>query len=128
MAASVSALTPTHTPTTTRVKRGVTESTKKIVASRQKWTCAHCHTLLDFTFEVDHVLALYRGGSNDLDNLEALCPNCHRRKTTFEAREESESKRAEKQVSGLGGLQPGAPGPRTPGGCGGFPPSITPRY
>ena len=64
-----------------KVKRSVSESKKKYVASNQKWRCAHCNNLLDNTYEVDHIIALYRGGDNDLTNLEALCRNCHGVKT-----------------------------------------------
>ena len=64
-----------------KVKRSVSESKKKYIASNQKWRCAHCQNLLDNTYEVDHIIALYRGGTNDLTNLEALCRNCHGIKT-----------------------------------------------
>ena len=64
-----------------KVKRSVSESKKKYIASNQKWQCAHCHNLLDNTYEVDHIIALYRGGTNELNNLEALCRNCHGKKT-----------------------------------------------
>jgi hypothetical protein len=67
-----------------RLKRNVGDSLKKIVAAEQKWTCAHCQQLLPSTFEVDHIKALYLGGTNDRENLQALCPNCHRRKTVEE--------------------------------------------
>ena len=62
-------------------KRNVSESKKKFIASNQKWRCAHCSSLLDNTYEVDHIIALYRGGTNELNNLEALCRNCHGKKT-----------------------------------------------
>ena len=65
-------------------KRNVSESKKKFIASNQKWKCAHCQNLLDNTYEVDHVVALYKGGSNELNNLEALCRNCHGKKTFME--------------------------------------------
>ena len=64
-----------------RHKRNVSESKKKYIASQQKWHCAHCSQMLDNTFEVDHVIPLYKGGSNELNNLEALCRNCHGKKT-----------------------------------------------
>ena len=64
-----------------KVKRNVSESKKKFIASNQKWRCSHCQNLLDNTYEVDHIVALYRGGTNDLNNLEALCRNCHGKKT-----------------------------------------------
>tara|TARA_B100001094_G_scaffold327742_1_gene386621 strand:- start:938 stop:1300 length:363 start_codon:yes stop_codon:yes gene_type:complete len=62
-------------------KRNVSQKTKKIIASNQQWKCNICKKLLDFTFEVDHVNELRYGGNNDINNLQALCPNCHRRKT-----------------------------------------------
>lgn len=40
--------------------------------------------LLPETWELDHVVPLFAGGSNDLGNLEVLCPNCHRLKTQEE--------------------------------------------
>jgi len=62
-------------------KRHVSESTKKLVASNQKWQCGLCHGILDETYEVDHIIPLYRGGTNNIDNLMALDPICHRKKT-----------------------------------------------
>ena len=67
-----------------KIKRNVSESKKKFIASNQKWKCTHCKQLLDNTYEVDHIIALYRGGSNELNNLEALCRNCHGKKTFME--------------------------------------------
>lgn len=36
--------------------------------------------------EVDHVVPLADGGTNEDGNLQLLCVECHRRKTTREAR------------------------------------------
>jgi predicted restriction endonuclease len=63
------------------IKRKVTEKTKKIIASTQKWKCLHCNSTLDYTYEIDHIIPLYKGGTNDINNLQALCRNCHGRKT-----------------------------------------------
>lgn len=71
-------------PNSTKQKRNVSESKKKFIASNQKWKCTHCQNLLDNTYEVDHIIALYKGGSNELNNLEALCRNCHGKKTFME--------------------------------------------
>ena len=65
-------------------KRNVTGLTKKKVAASQEWKCGACSQTLDETYEVDHKLALYKGGSNDIANLVALCPHCHRKKTVDE--------------------------------------------
>lgn len=62
-------------------KRNVTSVTKKVVAANQKWRCGLCHQLLDETYEVDHVIPLYLGGTNDISNLMALDPICHKKKT-----------------------------------------------
>lgn len=62
------------------VSRSVSETKKKYVASRQKWRCGKCGQMLEATFEVDHKVELQNGGTNHVDNLWALCPNCHREK------------------------------------------------
>jgi 5-methylcytosine-specific restriction endonuclease McrA len=43
-----------------------------------------CTTLLPPEYEIDHKIPLVQGGSNEESNLQALCPNCHRRKTMHE--------------------------------------------
>lgn len=68
----------------TREKRNVTGLMKKKVAASQEWKCGHCKATLDETYEVDHIKALFNGGSNDQSNLVALCPHCHRKKTVEE--------------------------------------------
>ena len=68
----------------TQVKRSVSNARKKFVAAKQKWRCNDCKQLLEAWYDVDHVLSLEHGGSNDIDNLVALCKNCHGRKTTIE--------------------------------------------
>ncbi len=42
--------------------------------------------------EVDHMNAKAKGGSDDMDNLQAICVSCHRRKTA-----------GDKQGAGIGG-------------------------
>ena len=61
--------------------RKVSEQLKKIVASKQKWGCKNCKNILEATYEIDHIIALEDGGSNNIDNLQALCRNCHGKKT-----------------------------------------------
>ena len=65
-------------------KRSVSETKKKFVASRQDWKCGDCQTQLTAWFEVDHKVRLEYGGSNHVDNLVALCRECHGKKTTME--------------------------------------------
>jgi hypothetical protein len=65
-------------------KRSVSETKKKYVASSQDWKCGHCKDQLDHTFEIDHKTRLEYGGGNDVQNLIALCRNCHGKKTASE--------------------------------------------
>jgi|TARA_B100001250_G_C19317896_1_gene579145 hypothetical protein len=65
-------------------KRSVSETKKKFVASRQNWKCGECNDQLNAWFEVDHKIRLEYGGSNHVDNLVALCRECHGKKTTIE--------------------------------------------
>ena len=65
-------------------KRSVSETKKKYVASNQAWKCGNCQAQLDHTFEIDHKVRLEYGGGNDVQNLIALCRNCHGKKTASE--------------------------------------------
>jgi hypothetical protein len=70
--------------TTDNIKRSVSETKKKFVAAQQGWTCGNCKKQLPAWFEVDHKTRLDQGGSNHVDNLIALCRDCHGKKTAFE--------------------------------------------
>lgn len=67
-----------------KFKRNISQTKKKIVASNQKWHCNMCMNMLDYTYEIDHIIPLYKGGNNDLSNLQALCRNCHGKKTIYD--------------------------------------------
>ena len=64
-------------------KRSVSETKKKFVAARQGWKCGGCGEQLLHTFEVDHIKELGEQGNNHVDNLEALCRECHGKKTAM---------------------------------------------
>lgn len=72
------------------------ESTKYQILVRQQFACAKIASygcpisgkLFDEAgYDIDHVLPLADGGSNDISNLQALCPSCHRVKTARENRD-----------------------------------------
>lgn len=65
-------------------KRSVSETKKKYVAAQQGWKCGNCQKQLPAWFEVDHKIRLEHGGSNHIDNLVALCRDCHGEKTAME--------------------------------------------
>ena len=65
-------------------KRSVSETKKKYVASQQQWKCGKCNNQLNAWFEVDHKVRLEHGGGNEVENLVALCRDCHGCKTAME--------------------------------------------
>jgi len=65
-------------------KRSVSETKKKYVASMQDWKCGNCKNKLNAWFEVDHKTRLEYGGGNNVENLVALCRECHGSKTAHE--------------------------------------------
>jgi hypothetical protein len=67
-----------------KTKRAVSETKKKYVAAQQDWKCGQCKSQLDHTYEIDHRIRLEYGGGNDVQNLVALCRNCHGKKTASE--------------------------------------------
>ena len=62
-----------------KVKRNVSESKKKYVASNQQWKCASCNDLLDATYEIDHITPISRGGGNDIDNIRLIPKGLNRK-------------------------------------------------
>lgn len=66
------------------MRRRITGHEKRLVGARQAWRCNVCQSLLAATFDVDHVVALHRGGADHIDNCQALCCECHRQKTLRE--------------------------------------------
>jgi len=71
-------------PWTKATKRSVSETKKKFVAAKQNWHCGDCKKQLPAWFEVDHTIRLEHGGSNHVDNLVALCRDCHGKKNAIE--------------------------------------------
>ena len=63
-------------------RKRVGERLRKVVASDQGWRCHDCDMLLNADFEIDHIIPVCEGGTNDRTNLVSLCKNCHGKKTT----------------------------------------------
>ena len=57
----------------------------KILGDRQQWRCGECRAVFNSTVEIDHVVPLAEGGSNDPENLAILCVQCHAFKTQRES-------------------------------------------
>ena len=52
----------------------------KALYTSQLGECVYCSTDLSDTFEIDHVVPLSRGGSNEPENIQLLCQRCNRMK------------------------------------------------
>lgn len=65
-------------------KRSVSTRQKKEIAYRQQYRCWFCNMLLLPSWQVDHFIPLWQGGSNASSNLVACCGNCHNEKTAIE--------------------------------------------
>lgn len=62
--------------------RAVARKYRWHIAHRQKYTCLHCKELLHpDAMDIDHVEELRSGGVDEIQNLCALCTNCHAKKT-----------------------------------------------
>lgn len=51
------------------------------ICLRQSGKCGCGEKLQPGRYEIDHIAALIHGGSNDDDNLRAICLDCHKAKT-----------------------------------------------
>jgi hypothetical protein len=65
-------------------KRKLSESVKKEVAHRQNYLCCKCEKILPPTYQTDHIIPHSISNDDSLENLQALCPNCHSLKTQRE--------------------------------------------
>ena len=75
-----------------RINRSEPERRK--VAERQNWMCASDTCNLPGkleAYDLDHIVPLWKDGEDTEDNLQALCPACHRRKTDVERLERPQS-------------------------------------
>lgn len=61
------------------------QATRLRIWSRDPY-CAMCRKLVEYPsgFELDHKTPLFKGGSDEDGNLQALCPECHERKTALD--------------------------------------------
>ena len=77
-------------PPPPRVKRKrFTQRERRHIASLQDFQCYLCNKGLSrhnlHHFDLDHKIPLSQGGTNEIHNVYALCVECHRDKTKWEA-------------------------------------------
>jgi 5-methylcytosine-specific restriction endonuclease McrA len=63
-------------------RRHVSQAVKMRVIASQRGRCEGCDCDLEHVpFDIDHIVGLADGGCNCFTNLQALCTNCHAKKT-----------------------------------------------
>jgi len=81
----------TVNPLITEKRKQFSSKLKREVRDRQLNCCAVCDASLFNDrgrlrpYAIDHIKPLWGGGDNSLDNLQALCKECHSKKTALEA-------------------------------------------
>ena len=74
---------------TERIRGDTWMNIRRKVLLRDAYTCQIC-AIVRMDNEVDHIVTLEQGGSNDLSNLQTLCggpDGCHTKKSKAEARD-----------------------------------------
>jgi hypothetical protein len=54
--------------------------TKIVIANRALYKCEYCllpEKVSFYNFQIDHIVSLKHGGSNDVENLAYCCPDCN---------------------------------------------------
>jgi len=72
--------------------------TRELIRNKQENKCKQCTHELTPYFHLDHEVAMRFGGNHDIDNLQALCAECHTRKSTLESKYNMRIKAAIKDI------------------------------
>ena len=76
---------PSEQPVQQKPRRqNFSQSMRLKIACEQDWKCGICIEKLPSTFQVDHIVPVFRGGDNSRENGMALCVSCHATKTQNE--------------------------------------------
>lgn len=66
-------------------RKPTTKKERNYLRKKQSKHCNSCPRFLDVhEFHVDHMIPLFEGGSDTLDNKQAICITCHLKKTRRE--------------------------------------------
>lgn len=79
--------TTTHTPKKNWGKGRGGRSWRKLkdkILARDNYTCQSCGRV-GGRLELDHIINVAQGGTNNQDNLQILCHDCHKQKTQTES-------------------------------------------
>ena len=86
------------TTSSTSTRPPIPETKKKHVAWSQSWTCRICSLQLPSNYQIDHISPIALGGHSGLQNLQALCKQCHALKTQQDLAAIADAKRTTSHV------------------------------
>lgn len=67
-------------------RKHISKSMRQTIIEKQQNSCGECKRVLTSFFQIDHIIALQFGGTDDESNLMALCCECHAMKSITENR------------------------------------------
>ena len=67
----------TVNPTVSMTRKKINKKVKQRIVDKQEKSCGECKLALTPYFEIDHIIGLQFGGTDDEVNLMALCRECH---------------------------------------------------
>ena len=83
----------------TNRRRGINKHVRNEVICKQNRQCNACtKPLTEYNTNIDHKIGVQFGGTNDMDNLQALCVECHSEKTIKERRNCKKIRNAIEQI------------------------------
>ena len=65
-------------------RRKISKVMRQQIIEKQQNTCGECKQLLSPYFQLDHIIGLQFGGTDEESNLMALCGDCHNIKSIYE--------------------------------------------
>ena len=65
-------------------RKKISKEVRQHVVNKQENACGMCKLVLTPYFEIDHIIGLQFGGTDDEANLMALCRDCHAKKSIKE--------------------------------------------
>jgi len=68
----------------TKGRKKINKVTRQKIADKQENACGECKITLSPYFELDHIIGLQFGGTDEESNLMALCRECHGKKSIAE--------------------------------------------
>lgn len=83
-------------------RKPIPKSLRFEVFKRDKFACQYCgRTAPDVILEIDHIMPVSKGGSNDIMNLVTSCRDCNRGKTDRELGDNAAIKKQRQQLEEL---------------------------